>query len=389
MTETHGSNEPASQERSGAGATRGLALTIAILLSLAAAGAAGWLLWERQQDPLADAVTGLRVGLGSELESAAAERTALERRLDELAEDVAELRQARERDRSRPDPAERMASRVEALADDLNALEARLESRLESELAALESRLEERMDRQLAEAGRDSGSAREASAQRADARRLALQRAAALLARGQDELELAGDAELARRAWERAAEHLEALDDPRTGSIQRRVREELEAIRSWQPPQWHRQVARLHGLAAAVNGWPLRAPEPARTAPEADPDESPGWSQRLANTFTGLVRVRRREDAGPGPAEADDIRTALQAVLASAALAAARRDGALVMELVDDARSRLEAAFDTGHPAVAAALEELDSVAGLPEDAAPPAVGDARLAINELLDSGS
>lgn len=383
MTDHDGSSAPESEESSTAEPVRGSRLlpAVAIVLSLAAAGTAAWLVWQHHQDPLADAVTGLRVGLGSEMESASAERAELGRRIDELAERVDALEEARRRETDQPDPGARLESRLEALADDLNALEADLRGRLDDELAALEDRLEER----IAESARTSGDAANDSAVRADARRLALQRAAALLARGQDELELAGDAELAREAFARAAEHLESLDDPRTGGIQRLVRGELQAIRSWQPPQWHDQVSRLHALAAAAGDWPLRAGD--AQPPDPDTESGEGWRQRLARTFSGLVTVKRRDQAAAGPAEADALRDALQVVLASAGLAAARADGALVRVLVDQARERLDEDFDTGHPSVAAALEELESIAGRTGAQDPPAVGEARLAIRDLLDA--
>ena len=348
---------------------------LALLVALVALGGIGWMLWEgQQQDRTDDALTGLRVGLGAELEQAAAERGELGARLSELAGELESLGAEVAGLADRPDPVDRIEEPLDALAEELNQVDAELRERM--------GRLEQRLDEVLADL--EAAGGRLSQADRELARQLALIEAQALLAMGQDRLELAGDVDTARLAWARADNRLARLDDPRLGPVRRTLRRELEALEAHEPVDWADRVGRLQALAETVPDWPVRGEALREPQPAADPDA--GWRQRMRQIFGRLVTVREREAAGPGPLEIETGRERMRMLLTSASLAAARGDQELLARLIESAKAEIDRLFDTEARNVARARAALAELAEPPEPDPLPQVGEARLELSRLMD---
>lgn len=332
-----------------------LLFVLALLPGLAALG---WLTWDYFQpghEPAGQSALEGRV-------EALDER--LDEGLDEHRRRLSEVSSAAESLQSRVDGIDVAALQreMDGYRNDLGELERRVESRLSA------------MDARLDEADLTAPDAEQ---------RIPLVEAAALLRLGADRLELAADADGARRAYVRARQRLALSDDPRTGAVDRQIVREIEAITAWRQTDWAGISGRLRALSEGASDWPLK---PVAPVLDTDPEERRSLRGRLQRTLGRLVTIRRRDETELAPAEADQLRSGLKARLAAAELEAVRHDAdamAAVLEPVIDALDRY---FDGEHSRMQAVRQSVSEVLEAAESEDPPAVGEAARQLQALLE---
>ncbi|WP_202843633.1 uroporphyrinogen-III C-methyltransferase [Luteimonas saliphila] len=218
--------------------------------------------------------------------------------------------QAAQADRQR---IESLEERVASLRRDQRAQTARLQQAeatnrlLREELIGLGQRaalLEESVQR-LADPERNAAQA------------LRLDEVELLLAQGQQRLQLAGDADGARRAYALAAQLLDGVADPAWLDLRQALAQERAALEALGEDPKALAAGRLEAFAAALPALP-------RQAPAADP--APAWWERA---FSKVVDVRPSAAAvAVDPADRAAGLAALQLELTLAQAAIERRDEA-------------------------------------------------------------
>lgn len=341
---------------------------LALLLALVAIGLWLWQWMQPDQAPDAD------WALASEQERLA---DRLDSRLEALAADVSALRdELSEREQSG------------ALSEALEQTEAGVRE-LESGLAGLERDLE-RQNRQVV-ARLEALEDREGEQRQVDReldRRLLMLEAAALLRFGQERAELAADPGLAAEAYRRAGDLLRQADDPRLGQVRRELARELEALEALEQTDWLQIQSRLERLSAQAPAWPIRRPDSAAEADAGDDisAEQAGWRQSLRDTFSELVRVRPRNAVLLDDEEIEALRQQIVLRLTAAELAAVRRDAAELGHHVEAAVRLLETHFDGADTGVSEALGLLRTVAVSETETEALVLGAALAGLREQLD---
>ena len=365
---------------------------LALVFSLAALGAAGWLLWQSFEAPLEadfsqrlETVDGAIDSQARGLRQQALRSQEQAERLQALNDRIARFESRLSAVAERPDGPgaelsslrERVSGQVERI-DSLQSTLSELRGELESAIPELRDRvgeLQSRRDTQLAEmlSGAEF--------------RLALIEAAGLLRLGQARAELSGQAGEALEAYRLAGSRLDGLEDPRVERLRREVAREITRLESVEPVDWSALGARLSALEAGVTQWPLAGAATAAT-PRGEvaggDEESSGFWGRLGNSLSGLVRISPRESAPLSPAAGASIRERLRLHLAAAQAAAARRNAEELKLQAGQAGELLAAHFETSARPVAQALTALEEVAAI-DTASLPELGDALAAIEQRL----
>lgn len=351
--EQAGLPEPAESQPARPAPHRGVSmplLLVALLPGLAALAWLGWGHWQaRGHEPLQ--------ALDARIDALAARADGTDSRLADLAAAV-----------------DQAQARIDAI--DIEPLQRELDA-YQRDLAALERILEQRL-----RTFDDTLEALELGLPDID-RRVLLVESAALLRLGQDRLELAGDADGARRAYTRALERLNLSDDPRAGAVSRQAMRELEAIRAWQTPDWLALAARLRALSESVGDWPLRAAAEVRLD---TPEQRRSLRGRMQRALDRLITVRRTGDDYLAPAEAEQLRASVRARLAIAELEVARRDGAALAAVLAPVEDALQTFFDADHARVIAASDSLSAVLDGLDSQPLPVLGEAARQLQSLLD---
>ena len=160
------------------------------------------------------------------------------------------------------------------------------------------------------------------------AQALLLDETALLLAIGQQRLQLAGDADAARRAYALAANLLDRIDDARLLDLRQALVQERAALDALGPDP---RATALHELAA------FSAALPAGDAVQANEDARDPWWQRL---LSRVVRAQPSDSAiATDPGERQRARSGLELELTLARAAAERRDSAAWQQALDRANT--------------------------------------------------
>lgn len=270
-----------------------------------------------------------------------------------------------------------LQTRVGQLQGAQNAAEAALTARIESQEAQTQRRLEA-MDARIESVGEDLD-----DSDRNLRERLVLVQVEALLALGQDRLELDGDASGASMAWQRAADRLQTLDVPAFESLRQSIEREQRLIEQYRASQStlsvEQRFSQLNQMAEQVDDWPVRGPiDEVQDADESDEAASDGWSARVGQALSGLVRIENVEQAGPSALEAEQARARIQSGLRTAALASARQDWSLNRSLIESVEDEIRATLNTTSAEVEHALTQLELLKAEPQAAAVPSLGEAR-----------
>ena len=230
----------------------------------------------------------------------------------------------------------REAAMRHAFAEQADALDARLDAlRGEQRAQSLRMQQDEATNRVLREEliglGQRSALIEQtveklAEPDRHGAQALLLDETALLLAIGQQRLQLAGDADAARRAYALAANLLGRVDDPRLLDLRQALVQERAALDALGPDP---RTTALRGLAA------FSAALPAASDALAPGDTHAPWWQKL---LSRVVRVQPSSGTiATDPGERADARSGLELEITLARAAAERRDTVAWREALDRA----------------------------------------------------
>ena len=216
------------------------------------------------------------------------------------------------------------------------------------------------------------------------------------------QLQLAGNAELARLALRHADERILQLADPRLTGVRQALSDELRALEILEEPDIAGVTLTLASLADVVASLPLKQ-EVASLDESGDNVIDPELSgvdramASLKNAVTGIVSVRRTDEALE-PLMAPEAQYFLRANLAlqlqAARLAILRGEEAIFRQSLDDADAWIAEYYDADSTAVQSARETIAEIRGSQLDVATPDISRSlRLlrqfnAINEAV-SGS
>lgn len=307
-----GAPSPAFSRRPGPARRGGGTLAVALLLSLAAIGGAGyvgWRQWQQEQGHAAgdEALRVLKQRVDS-LESAfgasESERNLLRQRLGDADQVNRSLR-------------EELLGQAERTRN------------LEDAVAKLSEKTL---------SGHDA---------------LLLDETESLLRMAKERYELFHDAQGALAAYALADQALSAVDDGAFSGLRQSIGAEREALARSQPAALDASLAALTGLRAAMQSLPLK---PLDTA--ASGDAAGGWS-RIAAALGDVVKVQRANGAPLSVADARFARelAAIDLAQAQAALLAFDRDA--FVAALQRADAGIAAQFDTAAPAVQQARAQL------------------------------
>jgi uroporphyrin-3 C-methyltransferase len=302
----------------------------AVVLALAALGAAGYAAWR---------TTALERDSSGALAAATATRTeidALNRRVDQANRDREILRQR---------------------LDDIDAVNKSLREELlgmGERARVLEDAVANLAEKRLS--GHDS---------------LLLDEAEMLLRLGQERYDLFRDAAQARQAYALADEALSAVDDPAFATVRETVAVESKALAAQRDVAAGAGVAELERLRSGLEALPLRR------AGDAKADENPSRLWQLLGRF---VRISHAA-AGTPDGDRGLARALVSLDLRGAEAALLARDMPTYRAALQRARGLAQASFDAETPA---ARELLDALQRLGSESALPPPADLGAALREL-----
>lgn len=199
-----------------------------------------------------------------------------------------------------------------------------------------------------------------------------------LLVIAQHRLRYARDAGLAIEALKAADQQLALLGDAMYQPVRRQIEIELGALTAFEMLDLTGQAHRLGQLAAAVDTLPLIPPKP---APEANP-AAEGLLHEVWRDLRDLVRVRSTEDVRRPlllPEHKYYLRENLRLALQGAEFALLHGDSKTFGLNARLARQWIQDHYDTRHPAVQAALGELDAALRIQALTLPDLTGSLNL----------
>ncbi|MDH4134331.1 MAG: uroporphyrinogen-III C-methyltransferase [Gammaproteobacteria bacterium] len=181
-----------------------------------------------------------------------------------------------------------------------------------------------------------------------------------LLVIAQHRLRYARDARLAIEALRAADQQLALLGDPAFQPVRRQIETELGALTAYEQLDLTGLARRLGQLAATVTTLPLAPPKPAA---EPSPAEE-GILREIWRDLRDLVRVRSTTDIRRPlllPEHKYYLHENLRLALQSAGFAMLHGDSTTFGLNARIARQWIQDQYDTRHPAVQAAVSELDA----------------------------
>jgi uncharacterized protein HemX len=386
---------------------------LALVVSLAALAAAGWMYFQEQAgsdaatDSQARAITALQgevddaiAALSGRIDRVASAQDALD---DTLASGQIEAR--------RLDALEDAQGRLQAALNELSAGQSNddeLQSTLDNQASSLQ-RLERRLgeiDQGLSELGREQTAidARldgltetlrdQQGVQREVDRELALKldllEIAALMAIGQARVDLVADKGGALAAYEQASRQLADLDDRRLSQARDRLADEIAMIEAWSELEWPRMTARLAQWESQSTDWPLRdgVVSTSVTADSSDDEASDGgWLSSMGESLGKLVTVERLDGLSLTEAQVVALREQLALNLSAAGLAVQRRDLDTLSLRLRQVNRLLDQFYRVDAEPLNSIRAELGDLAALQPPAPPTGLGQAIAAIERVLES--
>ena len=339
----------------------------ALALALAAAGMAGWLVFDQwrsadEADAGADAVADLARSTERSLGDIDASLAEFRERLDDFGGRLEQARAAGEEEGERIDE---LRDELDALADTADLVESinpRI-GNLERSVASLQGiELDARNTYLLLEA--------EYYLQIANA-----------------QLQLAGNPQLASQALEQADDRLSQVGDPALTAVRRAIADEIAALGIMEIPDIAGATLTLASLAQVADSLPLKYQQDAATdVPEGEAADEGGieraWNA-VKDAAEGLVTYSRpgEGDQAVLPPDADPlIRSNLALQLQAARLALLRGEQEVFEQSLDDADAWLERYFDTEQTSVSAARQTIAEIRDDYSREAPPDIsGSLRL----------
>ncbi|GMR14952.1 MAG: hypothetical protein BMS9Abin30_0566 [Gammaproteobacteria bacterium] len=199
-----------------------------------------------------------------------------------------------------------------------------------------------------------------------------------LLRAANERLQLFSDPAAADLALQAADIQIEALNDPLFLSVRQRIATSRRALATVPRVDRVQLSAKFTELQSSVPNLPFRGESTAASEPELPPDA--GWWERLKQTLSSLVTVRRRvseEESLLSLEDKDYLRQGLWLQLESARLALMRNDAGAYASSLDRVDSTLKQFFRNGSPAVqtvlndVAAMKQLEIAPEMPDISAP------------------
>lgn len=360
---------PAVVSSSGGRGAGRLPVTLALLLSLAALGVSGWLLYGSPDR--AGELPGMVQDLDQRMAGLERRARDLESRLEQQLEPLddldGQLRGLVQDVDPLPGQIGELTARIDTVQGQLSQRQVEFEQ-LSEELGLMRVEMRAAVE-QLSD--RDQ---LERRAERDLQRQMAMTEAAALLRLGQDRVALVADFAGGAAAFQRAEARLAGIDDPRLERVRRALAVELDALESARSPDLARSLARLDRLARDIPNWPLQLPGQRHDTQSAPAD---GWRGRLAQTMGELVKVQQRDALGRTEAQFDAAREQLQLRLVAAQLALGRRDAAALRLHLQAAMDLIDEWFDVSSEAVLGGRSDIESLAGMDLSPAEPDLGQA------------
>lgn len=341
-------------------ARRGVALSVALLallLSLLALAAAGYLWWiSRDSGSTAAANAAAIDRVSGTLGDVQGSLGALETRIDELGDaDEREAEALAALERQLEEAEERMAS-----------LPGRLSS-LESSVASLQG---------ISAGTRDTWLLAEAE--------YYLQIANA-------QLQLAGNPERALLALRFADQRIRQLADPALSEVRRALASELRAVEAMEKPDLQGISMTLASLAESVESLPLASETTVPGSPTGgSPADASGWDRAVASVkaaFSDIVTVRRTdEEVTPlmSPDAAYFLRANLALKLQTARLALLRGEQAIFEQSLADAAAWLRRYYANDARAVQSAVETLSRLREANFTVTPPDISESLRLLREF-----
>lgn len=365
----------------------GVLVWLALLLALAALALAAWPRFEAQWGKSeADGESELRE-LASRVETLASGQSAAEReRRDESARIDADL------DAIRSGLADAVA-RIEQS----RALAAESDPVVSARLSEIEGRMDRAQERE-AEVQRSMARFAEQLSERSDQQRdvdrdlalkLDLIEASALLGIGQALAESGQNRAAALLAYRRAETRLSAQPDSRLNQARERLAEEIDRIDSQSEPDWSGARARLMRWSTSVEDWPTLQPAdggPGGAEPGETEAES-GWWSSVTRSLGQLVEVEHRGEELIDAPPVDALREAARLHLAAAGLAVERRDAEALRPHLSALADLLDRYFATDQAPLGPVRSELDELLALEAPAVPSDLGQARAALQRVIEA--
>lgn len=199
-----------------------------------------------------------------------------------------------------------------------------------------------------------------------------------LLVIAQHRLRYARDARLAIEALRAADQQLALLGDAVFQPVRRQIENELGALTAFERLDLTGLARRLGKLAADVETLPLTPPKPAPETGQLDD----GFLHEVWRDLRDLVRVRSTEDIRRPlllPEHKYYLRENLRLALQGAEFAILHGDGTTFGLNARLARQWIQDYYDTRHPAVQAALGELDAALRIQALTLPDLTGSLNL----------
>lgn len=188
-----------------------------------------------------------------------------------------------------------------------------------------------------------------------------------LLRMAQERLELFGDTRTADRALQLADQQVLAFDNPMFIALRREIAAARRALAAADVPDMVTLGAELDGVQDSLSQLPFHSgTEQAGTTTEAAGETADlPWWERLKNTLSGLVTVRRVADAELAmPVLADQLALRQRAWLQieQARLAALSREQSIYRDSLAQAEATIQRWFTADDPRVKLAISSLQSL---------------------------
>jgi len=209
-----------------------------------------------------------------------------------------------------------------------------------------------------------------------------------LLRVANERLQLFADADAADLALQAADVQIDALDDPIYLSVRQRIAAARQALATVPAIDRIQLSARLNKMQSDIPALPFRGEDVQQAEPILADDA--GWWESFKHTMASLVTVRRRVSEDQSMLSLDDkdyLRQGLWLQLESARLALMRSDATTYINSLDRVGQSVEQFFQVGDPAVKILLLETADLKGINLAPAMPDISAPWTQLRQLRDS--
>lgn len=207
------------------------------------------------------------------------------------------------------------------------------------------------------------------------------------------------DPQAALRALELASRRLGQLNDPRLFAVREQIIDEIASLNALPDPDIQGMAMALGALIEQVPDWPLASRVPANYAggggpaepPEQTPADVPAWRHfldSLGQAMQGMFTIRRTDSGHEAllpPGQEFFLVQNLQLKLQAARLALLQHRAKAFHSSLVAAQQWLRTFFDTGAPAVDAAIKKIGQLEKTPIQWRAPDITGSLVALREFL----